>query len=287
MTNTSSLLPFTKPAEMGGHNWRIIGSNRSRRSLITNLTAILEGFQPISLNEMDSVALLNRVDHKYVLSFATLQHTLLALKTEYRVLVVNGNPLNHYRTLYFDTPGFRLYNNHVNGLAERYKVRSREYLDTHLNYLEVKHKTRKDRTIKKRLLTQAPLRRVTSEAGKWLDQFIPWGNDYLEPKTWNTFTRITIVNLESCERVTIDVDIAFYNADHISLLEGVAVAEVKQNGHDHLSPFRRMMREQHIPTQSFSKYCVGTSLVFDSVKKNSIKKTLLQIKRISEGAQNE
>lgn len=287
MANSTSISTFTKTVEMNTQNWQVTGSNSSLRPFNTTLSSILEGFQPISLNEMEAVALLNRVDHKYVFSFAALQHTLLAVTNDYRVLMVNGNPLNHYRTLYFDTPGFRLFNMHVNGLAERYKVRSREYLDTHLNYLEVKHKTRKDRTIKKRLLTQAPLHHVSSEAGKWLDQVIPWGNDCLEPKTWNTFTRTTLVNLERCERVTIDIDIAFYNTDHISLLEGIVIAEVKQTGHDHLSPFRRLMREQHITAQGFSKYCVGTSLIFDSVKKNSMKKTLLQIKRISEGAKNE
>ncbi len=64
-----------------------------------------------------------------------------------------GKRLNHYRTLYFDTPDFELYLLHVNGRADRYKVRSREYTDTHLSYLEVKHRTPKDRTIKERLST--------------------------------------------------------------------------------------------------------------------------------------
>lgn len=287
MSNTNTQLYFKNNREISGAKRLDAHLTDPQTTAVTSLDTILKEYQPITLTEMDSVKLLNRVDYKYVLPFYMLQNTLVDLSRAYRVLVINGMPYNHYRTLYFDTPDFAFFNMHVNGQAERYKVRSREYLDSHLNYLEVKHKTRKDRTIKKRLLMQQPLQCVTNEAGEWLDQVMPCENDELEPKIWNTFTRVTLVNVERCERVTIDLDIAFYNGDHISLLQGIAVAEVKLDGHDHFSPFKRQMRDQHIQSTGFSKYCMGTSLLYDRVKKNSLKQRTLWIEKISKGPANE
>ena len=87
------------------------------------------GFEPISLQQMEAVALLNRTDTKFVMSTGQLLDALWAVQRDYWMLSVHGKQLNHYRTLYFDSPDFELYNLHVNGRADRYKVRSREYIE--------------------------------------------------------------------------------------------------------------------------------------------------------------
>ena len=114
---------------------------------------LAEEYSPINLDEMEMVSLLNRKDTKFLMSTHQLLNSMRSLQDDYRILSINGKRLNHYRSLYFDTPDFRLYNMHVNGRADRYKVRSREYTDSQLSFLEVKHKTNKDRTIKDRLAT--------------------------------------------------------------------------------------------------------------------------------------
>ena len=108
-------------------------------------------YAPISLSKMDDVALLNRTDTKYVLPVATLQQIMPQLANAYYALVVNGQRCSQYQTLYFDTPEFTLYHRHHAGILDRYKVRSREYVDSQLAFLEVKHKTNKGRTIKSRI----------------------------------------------------------------------------------------------------------------------------------------
>jgi len=52
-------------------------------ALISN---ILNCFEPITLNEMDSVKLLNRVDTKFIYNEDKLIALLTALKENYRVL---------------------------------------------------------------------------------------------------------------------------------------------------------------------------------------------------------
>jgi hypothetical protein len=250
----------------------------------SRLAAVADVFDPISLKEMDAVALLNRVDTKFVLTNAQLLRALSTLQNDYRILEVQGQRLNHYRTLYFDMPDFDLYNLHVNGRAERYKVRSREYADSHLSFLEVKHKTRKDRTIKDRINTTQPLVDVNREAEQWLHGVFPYESSMLEAKIWNTFTRLTLVSKHYCERVTLDVDLTFYRNDKVTRLDGIAIAEVKLDAQDQTSPFLAQMRAQRIRPQGFSKYCVGVSMLYDHVKKNALKPQLLRLEKLSKGS---
>jgi hypothetical protein len=250
----------------------------------SDLAALAERFDPISLDQMEAVALLNRTDTKFVLTTRQLKQALAAVQPDYWMLSVEGQRLHHYRTLYFDSPDFGLYTSHVNGRADRYKVRSREYTSTRKSYLEVKHKTNKDRTIKDRLPTAHPVVQMTYEAENWLHGVFPYDTCALEPKLWNTFTRLTLVSKHFCERVTLDVDLTYYSNNRVATLDGLAIAEVKLDRAGCSSPFLALMRAQKIHPRGFSKYCIGVSMLYDQVKKNSMKPRLLWLGKISTGA---
>ena len=51
------------------------------------------------------------------------------------------------------------------------------------SFLEVKHKTRKDRTIKDRIPTAQPVMEMNHEAENWLQTVYPFDCRSLEPKT--------------------------------------------------------------------------------------------------------
>jgi hypothetical protein len=252
-------------------------------SRIYALEALAERFEPISLRQMDSVALLDRVDAKFVLTYNQLLGALNGLQADYRMLVIQGLRLHHYRTLYFDTRDFDLFTAHVNGRAERYKVRSREYSDSGLSFIEVKHKTRKDRTVKTRIATDTPVLEMNSEINQWLGDITPLDGSRLEPKIWNTFTRITLVSKQCCERVTLDVDLAFLTADKNILMDPLAIAEVKMDRENQQSPFMQRMRAQRIRKRGFSKYSIGVGMLYDQVKKNALKPSLLMVEKIMKG----
>jgi hypothetical protein len=251
------------------------------------LANYLWGFLPISLQQMDGAALLNRVDTKFVVPVKNLIDTIPSLYPYYRILVVEGRRMSHYRTLYFDTSDFALYTMQVNGKNDRYKVRSREYIDSSEAFLEVKHKTPKDRTIKSRIPTSKPVIQMNPQAEHWLEKVYPYDSRDLEPKLWNMFTRITLVNRQYCERVTIDVDLSFYAPFNVVQLDGIAVAEVKMDGLHSKSPFLEMMRAQRMQPQGFSKYCIGTSLLYDQVKKNAMKPKILWLEKMIKGVMYE
>ena len=247
------------------------------------LATVAQSFDPISLEQTDAVELLNRTDTKFVMTGAQLMNALNAVKPHYWMLSISGQRLNHYRTMYFDSPDFLMYLMHVNGRANRYKVRSREYTDSHLSFLEVKHKTNKDRTIKERIPTAEPLVQMTVEAEDWLNGVFPYDSRVLEPKIWNTFTRMTLVSKQLCERVTLDVDLTFYNNNRVVHLDGIAIAEVKMDKGHCVSPFLTQMRAQRIHPRGFSKYCIGVAMLYDQVKRNALKAKLLWLDKMTQG----
>lgn len=263
--------------------WALPGASLQTYTSTQWLNQVLNAYSPITLKEMDSVALLNRIDTKFVFSMGRLYSLLAALRPHYRVLSVQGQRINHYRTLYFDTPAFDLYRLHVNGRADRFKVRSREYVDSQLSFLEVKHKTRKDRTIKDRISTPAPLDDLTPESEQWLDSVLPFDSRSLQPKVWNTFTRVTLVSNTGCERVTLDTNLVFSNAFNEIRLDGIVIAEVKLDSRSTRSPFLTRMQDERIHPQGFSKYVIGASLLYDHLKKNALKSKLILLNRMTQG----
>jgi hypothetical protein len=263
--------------------WMVLEEGRGRQSNVLGLAEIANQFESISLKDMDSVALLNRIDTKFILTTRQLYSTLLDIQENYWILAVNEHRLNHYRTLYYDTPNFDLYLAHVNERAERYKVRCREYIDSNLSFLEVKQKTRKGRTIKDRIKTDRLLVKINVDGLSWLDNILPQNNQLLQPKMWNHFTRITLVSKTLSERVTLDIDLSFQWKDTIVPMRNLVIAEVKMDNQSQSSPFLAQMREQKIHPQGFSKYCIGVAMIYDQVKKNSLKPKMMRIQKITGG----
>ena len=265
------LQPWIPVPEAGHQDWR----------------ALAESFASISLSEMEGVALLDRLDTKFVLTTTQLWDALSDLREQYWMLDVDGVRLNHYRTLYFDTPDFDLYRAHVNERPERYKVRSREYTDSGLAFFEVKHRTRKDRTIKDRIRTAEQVTSLSPEIGGWLGDVAPLDGSSLEPKLWNAFLRMTLVNKQCCERVTLDLGLAFFTDTRQVTLDGVAIAEVKMDratgAASGSSPFLGEMRARRIHPRGFSKYAMGVAMLYEGVKKNSLKPRLLWVEKLMEG----
>lgn len=264
--------------------WRLSQSAWSLDETLSNLEGLAGKFAPISLAQMEGVALLNRIDTKFVMTTRQMASALARVQNNYWMLEVEGNRFNHYRTLYFDTPSFDLYRAHVNKRPERYKVRSREYADSHLSFLEVKHRTRKDRTIKDRLCTEQPVEQMNPNIVCWLQSVSPLDGSLLVPKLWNTFSRLTLVSKRTCERVTLDIDLAFSTDDRQVRLDGIAIAEVKMDLNNRTSPFRAVMNQMRVRERAFSKYAMGVALLYDGVKKNALKPGLLWVEKLMKGS---
>ena len=115
------------------------------------MDSILSTYQPITLDEMSGIKLMNRTDTKFVTTVDRLRLLLTMAHDDYRAQEIDGKRQALYYTAYFDTPDNNMYLVHQNGHAGRQKLRIRSYVDSGLNYLEVKTKNNRGRTKKKRV----------------------------------------------------------------------------------------------------------------------------------------
>ena len=231
---------------------------------------------------MDSVELMNRTDTKFVFRESDLTAFLEKLKNTYRVLEVNGYRVSRYETLYFDTTNFDLYHAHQRGKPSRFKIRCRKYVESNLNFFEIKFKNNKERTIKDRIRQNTINGKIETVAEKLLIEKTPLLAKNLEAKLWTNFSRITLVNKLYPERVTLDLKLNFKNNSGGKSIQNLVIAEVKQDK-TVLSPFLDLMKEHHVRKGSMSKYCYGVINLFNHIKHNNFKPNLILIKKTLHG----
>lgn len=257
------------------------GLTLSTTFFMKTVLQITEIFEPITLEEMDGVKLMNRVDTKFAFSIAELYTFLPELSRDYRILEINDIRIPNYESLYFDDRDFSFYHDHHNGRTNRYKVRIRKYVESNLFFLELKHK-HKGRTDKKRILTDGFSQLLNTEHLLFLSKYLTRVID-LKPNLWNSFNRITLVNNHSSERLTLDFNIRFHWEDEHQTFENLVIAELKQDVLNRNSAFYELMKRLMIRPYRLSKYCIGTMEIYHNgnIKYNRFKEKLMKLKSIN------
>jgi hypothetical protein len=246
---------------------------------------VLEQMEPIGLEDMKAVRLMNRMDQKYMAAVDQLDELLGRVAAGYYVQHIGGNPQAPYRTLYFDTDDLAMYTMHHNKKLNRQKLRVRTYRSTDTTFFEIKNKDNKGKTRKVRIPIDVTLfdRSLdVPEVSEFVNRKTPYPVSVLHACLENRFERITLVDKGMRERVTIDRGIAFHNratgidADVSHLL----VIEVKHEVGAPTSDIEKALHEMHILPRRMSKYCIGTALTDPIAKKNRFKEKLLYIKKL-------
>ncbi len=244
------------------------------------LEKIINQFYPTSLKEMDNVKLLNRVDTKFVCTVFKLNEILKDLAESYKVLEISDQRIMSYRTKYFDTSDFKMFHEHQNGKLNRYKVREREYVNSDLSFLEIKFKNNKSRTVKSRIVKPENDICFSNKEIDFLDYKSPFVSDELEVKLHNNFQRITLSN--STERVTIDFNLRFENnTGNVGMLPLLTIIEVKQDKYSINSDVVKVLKKHRVRPCNFSKYCIGTAMVYPKLKSNRLKSKFLLINKLT------
>jgi hypothetical protein len=239
----------------------------------------IDKFQPISLAEMDEVKLLNRTDTKFVFTVAELAQLLTESAGDYKVLTIKDKRFSNYKTLYFDTPDYDFFTRHHNGKENRFKVRMRKYLESDLCFIEVKNK-KKGRTVKSRIKIP-DFEEVFGEKNQGFVDKVLGQPTTLIPAIWNSFSRITLVNQELKERLTIDTMLSFERGDTEKVLSEIVIAEVKQENVSRNTPLVSKFKERQIRPSGMSKYCIGCVLLDKDLKYNNFKEKILMIEKLS------
>ncbi len=237
-------------------------------------------FEPVTLKQLDSVELQNRIDTKYILTKQQLFELLEGIKAEQYVLEIDQNRVFNYQTVYFDTEDFQFYKDHHNGFINRVKVRSREYIESNLCFYEIKRKLYGTRTDKQRKKISNIYYAVPPEDYK-LIEYKRLHDKPIEKKIVNYFKRLTLTNKKFTERITIDLEINFDNGVQQIALPNLAVVEVKQGKADVFSNTIQVLKKHRIHEAGFSKYAIGVALLEKHVKHNNFKPILLKLNKLN------
>lgn len=243
----------------------------------------LQTLSPISLGDMESVSLMNRIDTKYLATYDQLALLLSLVRDKYMVLTINDSCHFEYATTYLDTQDRIMYMAHHNRRLTRQKVRVRNYVDTGDTFFEVKRKNNHGKTKKKRMQVESIDTLFRDGADSFLDRvaLLPVKLSDMVPYVSNRFERITLVNNQMTERLTIDSGLSFRNlaTGNSCDLTGLVVIEVKRDGMCY-SPIADILRDLRIKSSGFSKYCIGAALTDPSLKRNNFKKKLRRIGKL-------
>jgi hypothetical protein len=248
---------------------------------VSNLSKIVGGFSPISLDEMDDVKLMSRTDTKFAFKANKLPLLLEKLLPFYRVLAIDGELIHDYKSLYYDTDDRKFFLDHHNGRVNRNKIRFREYVGSKLTFLEIKLKNNKGKTIKKRMKVDKITKDLSEKQQKYIQKIIGKPMD-VSAKQWINFSRITFVHKTQKERLTMDVNLTYKNDEGSGDMNHIVIAEVKQERMSRSSDFMRIAKEMHILPIRISKYCMTTLALNPKLKQNRFKEKVLFINKLKQ-----
>ena len=253
---------------------------------------IIKQFDTVSIEDVTSinseVKLLNRTDTKFILPRRKIGNLLQRLLPHYKILEADENRIFRYENLYYDTDDLKFYSAHHNQKLNRYKLRYRQYIDSNLHYWEMKFKNNKKKTIKRRQKQDEAIIELIQRVQDYTNDRLHKGADIdlasVKPILWIHFSRLTLINNELKERITIDTNITFADIKgNKQTLDNLSIAEMKQPHFSLSSPFARAAKAEGIRRANFSKYCAGIHLMLKPEKYGRFKKRLLTMKKIMAG----
>ncbi len=270
---------------LGGKKIPNQGWRKSRKTMNTNLdidqliSQRVQCLEPITLEQMSEIKLMNRTDTKFVTNKQKLVQLLELAKGRYYAQFNDNTFIASYRTTYWDTQDHAYYYQHHTGRSPRQKVRVRTYEDSHITFLEVKTKNNHGRTRKKRVPVPSQTELESGEG--FLMDLARRSFDDITPTVQNYFHRITLVNKGKTERLTIDFDVTFHNYEtNCDKQTGnLVIIELKRDGNV-FSPVLELLRQLRVKPSGFSKYCIGSVMTNPNLKNNLFKPKMTNIRHL-------
>lgn len=227
---------------------------------------------------------MEREESKYLLHVNQLEHILSNLQNEYDILEINDIRQFAYENVYFDTDEFFFYHQHLNQQKSRTKIRTRKYVESHLDFIEYKQKI--NNVIKKERISiwENEFWQTSDETVKFLENCF---NKYykkekmfkLTPILRNEYQRITLCHKTKEERVTIDMNVTYSettNRKESIALNHLAIIECKHA--DKKPYFKQIMKQHNVPEVSLcSKYCLWAYYLWKTKNYKSFLPTIIYI----------
>lgn len=231
--------------------------------------------------------MLSRVDNKYVVDYEQFGALLGAVRDQYAVLDIEGRNEFQYASCYYDD-NFSCYFEHHQARRQRFKVRTREYINSGLMFFEIKLKGLRGRTNKYRTNCDTLIMpRIQGEHLVLLHD--TYAKNYkkrmqfaLRPALLVNYSRCTLVALGGGERVTIDFDLRFDLPDHgenaVQIGHDFIIVETKSADGKGIAD-NTLMQLSVRKASKCSKYCIGVNLMGEVTKNNNFLHTIRHVQR--------
>ena len=237
-------------------------------------------FSSISLEKLNSINLSVREDTKFIFHENILISILNDVSPFYDILNINNEQIFKYRTRYYDTSNYQFYTQHQNGNKKRFKIRVREYSSVSEIFFEIKIKNNKNKTSKERFIFDGIIYNLEEDIKKMTFDTIGHSIDDLQESLIVDYDRISLVDKNLEERITIDTGLKVKNKFGAKSFDGLIIAELKQSRYNPRSNFIKALRKYKVYETRFSKYCIGLTQIDNSLKHNRFKPQLIKLDKI-------
>lgn len=240
---------------------------------------LLAGFEIISSIGIKLSKYRKRYISKYVVPVNYLEELINSCQGNYKLLERNGDLQTDISLKYYDTNTLKFFNDHVNGKLNRLKIRQRYCIKTGHLYWEIWRRKSTGRMIKKRFRIDGNNPATKGSVDDLVLNYTGIDLHTLSPSLGVRFKRITLLNTELYERITIDTGLCFTSpedSEQDTPLAGLAIVELrkKRNAYSFLADL--LSRSRFRPVK-ISKYCLGITLTNQNAKSNNYKPKIRNI----------
>ena len=246
-----------------------------------SLDEAVKEFEAIPYTEIKGARFRKRATSKYVIPGSTLSGLLRSCSGRYLIAERNGERVLPVGLVYFDTPGLRFFNQHVNGKLKRVKVRTRMWLRSGEQTLEIWKRKNKGTMLKRIVPLELEDGTANGKSENLFEEYSGVAIGEVQASVALKYCRITLVNETLSERITIDTNLKFAlpdSPDGAISLPDLAIVEVRHAPHTR-SFAGGLMKTWKIRKLRISKYCLGVSLLKTNAKVNSYKPILRNISK--------
>ena len=240
----------------------------------------LSNYSSISLEKLNSINLSAREDTKFIFHEDILASILDDISPFYDILNINNEQIFKYNTIYYDTRDYHFYTQHQNGNKKRFKIRVRKYSSVSEIFFEIKIKNNRNKTIKERFIFDGIIHNLNEDIKKFTFDTIGHSIENLHVSLIVDYNRISLVDKNLKERITIDMGLKVKNGSGSKRLDKLIIAELKQNRYNPRSNFIKAIRKYKVYETRFSKYCIGLTKIDKTLKRNRFKPQLIKLDKI-------
>ncbi|AQZ66378.1 unnamed protein product [[Actinomadura] parvosata subsp. kistnae] len=230
------------------------------------LAGVAASMPPIGLEDVPE--LMSRMDHKYIVTTATMARLAAELGERFLALAIEGRRQFRYTSTYFDTPCLLTYHQHRQDRRRRFKLRTRTYLDGGGRWLELKLSGGRGSTDKHRIpYDSVPGDTLTDEALDFvrdtlLGELHLIAPETLEPVLATDYKRVTLIDRSGTARLTCDTGLMFRDGQGSAPARGDLVL-LESKSVDGKALVDKVLRGLGVRPVSVSKYCLAVAALLE------------------------